>query len=253
MSNNKDHISEEFINAFVDNELTADEKSEAYQQIQNDRDLNMRVCEIRKIRDMVQLAYREPPAAPIRSRSEYRRKARMLNPSSIAASIMLAVGVLLGFYINGSGFFGIKTGTDPEVVIDRHDNRAIATASQEEAVKVLIHLNSSTKTHGKETLDEVENLLKYYRRVNQRARVELVVNGDGLSLLRVDTSGYVERIKHMQRNYDNLTFVACQNSIDRLKREHGVTAKLIPGTVVIDSGVAQIMRRQQQGWAYIQA
>ena len=42
-----------------------------------------------------------------------------------------------------------------------------------------------------------------------------------------------------------------QNTIDRLKREHGITARLLPDVIVIDSGVAQIMRRQQQGWAYI--
>jgi intracellular sulfur oxidation DsrE/DsrF family protein len=47
-------------------------------------------------------------------------------------------------------------------------------------------------------------------------------------------------------------FVACQNTIDRLKREQGVIAQLLPEAVVIDSAVAQIMRRQQQGWAYIQ-
>jgi hypothetical protein len=47
-------------------------------------------------------------------------------------------------------------------------------------------------------------------------------------------------------------FVACQNTIDRLKSERGISAKLLPEAVVIDSAVAQIMRRQQQGWAYIQ-
>ena len=56
----------------------------------------------------------------------------------------------------------------------------------------------------------------------------------------------------MQQKYPNLVFVACQNTIDRLNKEHGIRAQLIEGVMVIDSGVAQIMRRQQQGWAYIQ-
>jgi intracellular sulfur oxidation DsrE/DsrF family protein len=47
-------------------------------------------------------------------------------------------------------------------------------------------------------------------------------------------------------------FEACKNSIDRLRRDKGIVAKLLPGVVVIDSGVAQLMRRQNQGWAYIQ-
>ena len=56
----------------------------------------------------------------------------------------------------------------------------------------------------------------------------------------------------MQKEYHDLTFVACQNTIYRYQKELGLTAKLLPGVVIIDSGVAQIMRRQLQGWAYLQ-
>jgi len=56
----------------------------------------------------------------------------------------------------------------------------------------------------------------------------------------------------MQKEYHGLTFVACQNTIDRYQQELGLTAKLLPGVITIDSGVAQIMRRQHQGWAYLQ-
>ncbi len=57
----------------------------------------------------------------------------------------------------------------------------------------------------------------------------------------------------MLREYDNLQFVACQNTIDQLKRDRGVTARLLPGVIVTDSGVAEIMRRQREGWVYIRA
>jgi intracellular sulfur oxidation DsrE/DsrF family protein len=119
-------------------------------------------------------------------------------------------------------------------------------------VKVMLHLNSGAPDRMKEVLDEAENLLKFYQSTNQIARVEIITNGGGLTLLRSDTTPYAERIKKMYLEYNNLVFVACQNTIDRLKREQGVVAKIVPEAVVIDSAVAQIMRRQQQGWAYIQ-
>ncbi len=105
----------------------------------------------------------------------------------------------------------------------------------------------------KETLDDAEDLLKYYRASNQHAQIEIVTNGSGLDLLRADTSPYPERVQRMLKDYDNLTFVACQNTMDRVSREQGTAARLLPGVVLIDSGVAQIMRRQQQGWAYIRS
>ena len=94
--------------------------------------------------------------------------------------------------------------------------------------------------------------MKHYRSSHQNARVEVIANGGGLNLLLAGISPYAERIQKMQKEYHGLTFVACQNTIDRYRQELGLTAKLLPGVITIDSGVAQIMRRQHQGWAYIQ-
>ena len=82
--------------------------------------------------------------------------------------------------------------------------------------------------------------------------MEVITNGGGLGLLIAGVSPYADRILRMQQEYHDLTFVACQNSIEHVEQEIGFHAKLLPGVVVIDSGVAQIMRRQLQGWAYIQ-
>ena len=86
----------------------------------------------------------------------------------------------------------------------------------------------------------------------QHARVEVVVNGDGLALVRTDTSVFAGRIQRLQREYSNLTFAACQNTIDRLAREQGIIVRLLPGVITIDSGMAEIMRRQNPRWAFRQ-
>jgi anti-sigma factor RsiW len=62
-------FSDEFLNAFVDNQIAAEEKSRAYVEIQRDEALNRQVCELRKLHDLVQLAYREPPAPPAHAAS----------------------------------------------------------------------------------------------------------------------------------------------------------------------------------------
>jgi len=253
MSNQK--ISDEFISAFVDDQLTPEEKAEAYQAIHNDSEANTRVCELRKIRDLLQLAYKIPPVPQVYSaRSEQKSWFGGNIAASIAAGVALVLGVSLGFQLNSGGNHVASAPVDTGIktVANTSDDSAATMVASKGQVNILIQLNSGDRAHIEESLNEVESVLNYYREIGQPARVEVITNGGGLTLLRMDISPFTERVKSMQREYDNLTFVACQNTINRLKTELGITAELIPGTVVIDSAVAQIMRRQQQGWAYIQ-
>jgi anti-sigma factor RsiW len=52
-------LSDEFINAFVDDQVTPEEKARVYAHAAFDEAFNRRVCELRKIRDLIRLAYRE--------------------------------------------------------------------------------------------------------------------------------------------------------------------------------------------------
>ncbi len=52
-------VSDEFINAFIDNQVTPEDKAWAYAHLASDEAFNRRVCELRKIRDLIGLAYRD--------------------------------------------------------------------------------------------------------------------------------------------------------------------------------------------------
>jgi anti-sigma factor RsiW len=52
-------FSDEFINAFVDNQVTPEEKKWIYAHLASSEAFNRRVCELRKIRDLIRLAYQE--------------------------------------------------------------------------------------------------------------------------------------------------------------------------------------------------
>ncbi len=229
-------FSDEFLNAFVDNQLTPEEKSHAYARLSGNPELNRQICELRKVHDLVQLAYKELPM-PSRDLSTFAvgRKCSL----GLAAGLALLIGGVMGWFLH-------QPSTPHPISV------AKATQGAETPAKVLIHISSGQPEHLKSVLDDVDDLMSYYRRTHQKARVEVVANGEGLGMLLSGVSPYAERIRQMQKEYHGLTFVACQNTIDRYQEELGMTAKLLPGVVVIDSGVAQIMRRQQEGWAYIQ-
>lgn len=299
-------FSDEFLNAFVDNQIAAEEKSRAYLEIQRDEGLNRQVCELRKLHDLVQLAYLEPPAPPVQAVTGPNAGRARLR-FGVAASILLTLGIVLGNQIRlpepattTQAILAPATET-PRVVTTALPTQAATTnrpsstdvtvgsnlaqtpppataenlqpaskkttdvvpayvalsASRNKILndaqtKVLIHLARDDVAQLSQALDEIEGVLKHYRAIRLDAHVEVVVNGKGLELVRTDTSAFAERIQRLQRDYDNLTFAACQNTIDRLARDQGIIVRLLPGVITIDSGMAEILRRQSQGWAYIQ-
>lgn len=269
-------FSDEFLNAFVDDQLAAEEKGRAYLKIGQDEALNRQVCELRKMHELVQLAYRDPPPPPQRQVDQGPRR-RMGARAGIAATLVL--GLIMGTQLEllrPAQSPQATAGSDVQHPVAASENSARATHVSTAALvpastpltakplsndrtaygtlanKVLIHIAHDDSIQIGQALDEIESLLQYYRASGQNARVEVVINGKGLELVRSDTSTFAARIHTLQREFDNLTFAACQNSIDRLKREQGILVRLLPGVVVIDSGMAELMRRQNQGWTYIQ-
>ena len=287
--NRKQEFSDEFVSAFVDNQLAPEEKDRVYLRVSQDESLNRRVCELRKLKDAVRLSYQNLPAPPAHPYAAGRPWRLGLG---LAAGIALAIGVALGWVLHEPTPRPVAIQpaatplltrpavkpSDPLTLARAPAPRRVetpATALAEEKpsapaavavpvaptpsaddtaaeTKVVIQVNSAGAIHHRQALDEIESLLRHYRDTGVNARLEVVINGDGLNLVRADTSPYAERIERLLQKYENLTFAACFNTIERLKREQGVTTRLLPGVIVIDSGVAQIMRRQQQGWAYIQ-
>lgn len=230
-------FSDEFLNAFVDDELTPEEKAQAYARLAGDETINHQVCELRKIRDLVALAYRDTPR---QERGVAAIAAGRKCSTAVAAGLALVIGGFGGWLLHPSTHMPLNV-TAP-----------LSPGAARDAAKVLFHVSDGDTEHLKSVLDEVENLMQFYRQTQQTVRVEVITNGSGLSLLLAGISPYADRIQRMQKEYDNLAFVACQNTIERFEQELGMSAQLLSGVTVIDSGVAQIMRRQQQGWAYLQ-
>jgi hypothetical protein len=75
--NRDTQFSDEFLNAFVDDEITFEEKSVVYACLSRDEAFNRRVCELRKLHDLIQLAYKHlSPPSPARPPRERHRSGR---------------------------------------------------------------------------------------------------------------------------------------------------------------------------------
>ena len=240
--------SDEFeLNAFVDGELSADQQAEWLEAMRADPELARQACELGQIKAQIRLAYGSPPQVRRRNADKVRESWR-----AVAASVtLLAVGLVSGWLLH-AGNPGEKTANAGRFVVLDADGRGQAPAvAADEETRIVFHLTNADQTVAGELLDEVEGMLNAYAADGHPLRVEVVSHSEGLDLLRESLSGHKERIHQLAMRFSNLTFVACKNTIDRLKVERGIEVKLIPDAEVIDSGVSHVVKRQREGWSYI--
>ncbi len=227
--NGKRKFSDEQLNAFVDNQLGAQEREEILAAAAADAELGQRLCALRGAKELVVHAYgRIPPAR--------RRTGRRVSlwSGALAAGLALVAGVLLGWQ-------GHRASQPGAVAF-----ASLGSLFAPQQARVLIHLDSSQVERMEEALDMVEA----YLAKTGKARVELVVNNSGLDLLREETTPHAARIAALATRYEMLAFVACGNAITRY-RNAGFDVTLVPEAKVAPTAVEHIVDRVRAGWTYL--
>ena len=237
----RDSYSDEQLQAFVDDEIELSERAEMMEAIHQDDELACRVCELLQIKDSVRLAYREPEQ-PVHSDKRWKTAYRSRTSFRAAAAVLIfALGTVTGLVMQTQEISPAGT-TSPLAAVD--------TVNQQ-LKRVVIHISTAQTDRMEQALDDAEQLLVSYRTHPELVQLEVVANAEGLKLLRADTSPYPERIRRkMADQFDNISFLACSRSIEKL-RLNGIDVHLLPEARVIPGALEEIVDRLQQGWVYI--
>jgi uncharacterized protein len=236
-----DKPSDEILNAFVDGEFCPEERLACLKRISTDEALSRQVCDLCQVKEMVNLAYERVPSAPERRARARSARGGWLGPVAAAVVMMLAVAGLTGVGITTQEPARQVAAVEPGQPAPRFANR------------ILLHLTTTDPERITNMLDEVEMLMEASIRQGEPLQIQVVAHGEGLALMREDISPFPQRVAALSARYtDGLSFTACLNTIERLRREENIDVRLLPAVQVINSGVAEVIRRQSQGWAYIQ-
>jgi len=110
--------------------------------------------------------------------------------------------------------------------------------------KVVFELNAQAPSGWDQLFHNVDNVLKIFG--GDGVQVEVVFFGKGLRMLLKTNSEYAARLKEAADK--GVTLAACQNSMRAAKI---TTEDLFPFAAQVDSGVAELVRKQEAGWSYI--
>jgi intracellular sulfur oxidation DsrE/DsrF family protein len=239
MNGRTPHPIDEDIHRFIDGELSGEERHRMLERIESDQDVAARLQELRMVNDGLRHAFDDVQPPP-RSRSRSSGQGAWRRAAA-AAALFLPVGFLVGWLTAAID--------EPRSVADELLAGGLSVGTDVVASKnAMFHIDVNDPAAFAATLDKAEALLETYKRAG--ARVEVVANSKGLDMLREDTSPLADRVHEMLDHYDNLTLVACVNTVRRL-RDRGIEVRLFDETQADISAVEHVARRLQEGWTYV--
>jgi intracellular sulfur oxidation DsrE/DsrF family protein len=102
-------------------------------------------------------------------------------------------------------------------------------------------------------LNNVTNIIQYYRDKGETVDVAVVAYGPGLNMYRDDKSPVKDRLKQISEMAfpSNVKFAACGNTKKNMEKKEGHSIALVPQASVVPSGVVTLSELQEKGWTYI--
>jgi len=115
--------------------------------------------------------------------------------------------------------------------------------AQKKDYKVVFDISTADSISQKAVVREVDII----KAGNPDAMLEVVIYGQGLSLIQKEKSAHTEAIKKLLAMKD-VSFKACAIS---MQRNNVDKSQLLPGVEVVPDGIYEIITKQHEGWGYI--
>lgn len=225
----------ELLHAFADGELDAAQSRDVLALLETDLGLQKELCEIQRLKHLVQSAYPLLSAATVavaRYRPQVWQRVAVYVLAFALTFLAGAGSQYLPHWWEAEKPEGIALAGATEV----HDNRFIVFLDSHEPVKL------------EKTLSKAEHLAAQV--ADKDGSVYVVTSAEGIDLLRLGTTQHEDRILQMSHAYPHLRFVACSNTLYSFK-QRGELVALVDEAEVVPSAVEFVVQHMRDGWRYI--
>jgi intracellular sulfur oxidation DsrE/DsrF family protein len=236
---------DEKLNLFIDEQLDTDENDEIRHSMLEDASLRGRVCQLKAVRELLGYAYESVPE-PESETGVKKTAARHYIWHGIAASLLLAIGMFTGWVVNDTA-----RSTQIASAADVFQYYKNTESADREERKIILHVTTGDIYAVKGALDEAEQLIASYRDAGTPMKLDIVTYKEGINMLRVGVSPYVDRIESILDKNDNVSLYACMRSIDKAEKKEGKQIVMMKKAVTDKSAQELISERLQKGWIYI--
>lgn len=216
--NSGEKISDEHLNAYIDNELDSVERDRVFEAINADPELNAQLSEIKKLKELVRYAY---------AVKHPKRHSALFSGSRLGAIAAAFAFIIVGASVGWMGHSALQNSS--------------TTFSKQEGV--VIQVSDSDPAKWDAALLNAINVRKEFP--PEKMDIEIVAYGPGLEMLK-NSSRVKSRLD--EATQAGVKLLACRNT---MKMTNTAKADLVPAAEVVKAGVVEIMQKQQQGYSYI--
>ena len=110
--------------------------------------------------------------------------------------------------------------------------------------RVVVELNTGGEAAYLVALNNVENLKKAFEK--DTTEVVIVCHGDGINMLFSHENKLQAKIEALQKG--GVQFDACNNT---MRKRNIAKDQIFAFAMVVDSGTAEVIRKQEAGWSYL--
>ena len=227
---------DQVLNAFVDGQLDIETSESIINEMDKNAEVREHVYQLRRAKDLIRLGFNNPPL-PFEVNTSLQQSRWHHIALSLAASLT-AITISLG-----SGAFGFYYAKHKQITV----NEISQSTNQQNAERILLHISESNTKEFADALEFTESFLQSH--TNSGGQIAVVANAGGLDLLRAGTSPFEKQIRSMMKNYDNVYFIACANTIKYL-HEKGINLKFIDKVQTKKPAMDHIIDYVRDGWTY---
>src|SRR5574340_947917 len=128
---------------------------------------------------------------------------------------------------------------------------ASTTAAAFEKHRLALQISDNDPAKMNAVLNVAANVSKYYSEKGDEVEIQIVAFNAGLTMLRADKSPVLDRLKSFKQGMPNVSFMACQNTLDSITRKEGKEPPLVDNAHRVTAGVVTLIELGEKGWTIV--
>jgi len=117
--------------------------------------------------------------------------------------------------------------------------------------KLALQVSDNDPVKMNATLNVAANVSRYYSEKGEEIEIQIVALNAGLHMLRDDTSPVKQRLVSFKQGMPNVSFKACQNTIDAMARSENKDIPIVDNADRVPAGVVTLIELAEKGWTIV--
>ncbi len=117
--------------------------------------------------------------------------------------------------------------------------------------KLALQITDNDPAKMNAVLNVAANVSRYYAAKGEEVEVEIVAFNAGLHMLREDTSPVKQRLASFKQGMPNVSFKACQNTIDAMAKSEGKEIPIVENAERVPAGIVRLIELSEKGWTIV--